>query len=347
MVLVVAAASAVAVRLARALALRKALLDIPNERSSHRQPVPRLGGAAFMPVVLLAIGLLAPREPGLAGVVPALLGGAFVLYAVSLADDLLTLPAVLRLAVQAAAALAVLFFLRGQWPALSAARTGSLAVLLDASSPGFWLLAIWIVGLANIYNFMDGIDGIAGIQAVAAGGFWLALGLHLPAPVLATVGACVVAGALGFLSLNWPPAKIFMGDAGSTVLGYLFAAAPLVAMVEIKVRVRPDALLFAGALAVWPFLLDGVFTILRRLRRGENILEAHRSHLYQRLVIAGWSHRRVTLLYGALAAVGGVLAWGVVLEARFMLVVAPGVTAVGFAAVWWWTSQAERAAAMR
>jgi UDP-N-acetylmuramyl pentapeptide phosphotransferase/UDP-N-acetylglucosamine-1-phosphate transferase len=180
---------------------------------------------------------------------------------------------------------------------------------------GYWLLALWFVGLVNVYNFMDGIDGIAGLQAVVAGVAWAIIGTVLSLPLVQLTGAVIASAALGFLTLNWHPAKIFMGDAGSTVLGFLFATLPFLATVEGGERLgaRGERLeltrsLIIGAILVWPFLADGIFTFLRRLKNRENVLQAHRSHLYQRLVIAGHSHTRVTVTYGCLAFLGAVLA---------------------------------------
>jgi len=164
------------------------------------------------------------------------------------------------------------------------------------------LAFLWLVGLTNAYNFMDGIDGIAGGQAVVAGLGWAVIGA-MRAEQETVVFALLLAGAsLGFLTRNWPPARVFMGDVGSTFLGFSFAALP------ILVDPVDSHLFLAGVIFVWPFVFDAGFTMLRRLFRGENILQAHRSHLYQRLVITGWSHRAVTLLYAGLAAAGGILA---------------------------------------
>lgn len=204
------------------------------------------------------------------------------------------------------------------------------------------LLTIWIVGALNIYNFMDGIDGIAGIQAVVAGVAWAIFGALLGAPYVAFVGAIVAAGALGFLTLNWPPAKIFMGDAGSTVLGYMFAVMPMLIVVEAKEAGGFDRALLAAALVLWPFLVDGTFTIFRRLRNRENILKAHRSHLYQRLVIAGKSHQQVTLVYGALAVVGALLGWRVLIGAPLAIEVAVLGVGVSFVLLWRWVVSTER-----
>jgi UDP-N-acetylmuramyl pentapeptide phosphotransferase/UDP-N-acetylglucosamine-1-phosphate transferase len=128
------------------------------------------------------------------------------------------------------------------------------------------------------------------------------LGLLTELPMVSALGVLVAGSSLGFLGHNWPPARIFMGDVGSAFLGFTLA------MLAVIGGLADPRLPFAGVLVVWPFVFDATFTILRRLRRGENIFAAHRSHLYQRLVIAGWSHRTVTLLYLALAGIGAVLA---------------------------------------
>jgi UDP-N-acetylmuramyl pentapeptide phosphotransferase/UDP-N-acetylglucosamine-1-phosphate transferase len=165
---------------------------------------------------------------------------------------------------------------------------------------------IWIVGLTNAYNFMDGSDGIAGAQALVAGASWACLGWLAGLPTLAGLGLLLAGGSLGFLLHNWPPARIFMGDVGSAFLGYSFAILPLLALAGQRSLAAASPVL--GLLPVWPFVFDASFTFLRRLRHGENVFAAHRTHLFQRLLIAGFSHRFVLLLYGSLATVGGVAA---------------------------------------
>ncbi len=338
----VAIVAGAAVRAMRWEAQRRALLDRPNDRSSHELPVPRLGGGAFMPVVLVAIFLFAPREAMPSGLLAAFLGGAALLFVVGLIDDVVSLSTGLRFAVHFVAAGAVLAAAAKSWPV--GIEAGWWAGALRPPAWGFWLLGVWIVGVLNLYNFMDGIDGLAGLQAAIAGLAWAIAGVAMSAPWVAMAGAAIAAGATGFLSLNWPKAKIFMGDAGSTVLGFGFATLPLVLVIETKRAARFEILLVAGALVVWPFLADGAFTILRRLRKGENILQAHRSHLYQRLVIAGVSHARVTVIYGALAALGALLAWRVLRGEPFAVTVALAATAMAFVLLWRWTLRRERAA---
>ncbi len=334
--------SALLVRLVRAVAVRRALLDVPNERSSHKVPVPRLGGAAFVPVLLGALVFWADAARVPEGLRWAVVGGAAAMYVVSLLDDVFTLSTGIRFAVQFAAAGAVLATAARAWPAASAMWPW---VPVHPPGLGYWVLCLWIVGLLNIYNFMDGIDGIAGSQAVVAGLGWWWIGTQHGGAFVAGAGLVAAAVAAGFLTQNWPPAKIFMGDAGSTVLGFLFAILPFVAVSETGGAVPFEWAGLAGALLVWPFWADGAFTILRRLKAGENILKAHRSHLYQRLVIAGHPHVLVTAVYAALAAGGAALAPGVAAGSTAALALAAMGVPVAFAGLWFWTGRAERAAA--
>ncbi len=334
----VAVMAGFAVWLVRRVAHRKALLDRPNLRSSHELPVPRLGGAGFIPVVLLAIGALATWDAIPEALLGVFLGGAIVLFGIGLADDFVSLSTGFRFALHFVVAGAVLWMAACYWPT---GEADGVTALLSPPSVGYWVLLLWIVGLLNIYNFMDGIDGLAGMQALVAGAAWAAAGGMLGAPTVALMGVTLAAGGLGFLAWNWPPAKIFMGDAGSTVLGYAFAVLPLLFAVEAPKEVKFDRVLLAGAMVVWPFVADGGFTILRRLRKGENIFRAHRSHLYQRLVMAGVSHRKVTIVYGALALGGVGLAWRLVVGAPYAVPGALVAVSVAFGLLWRWVVRCE------
>jgi len=150
---------------------------------------------------------------------------------------------------------------------------------------------------------MDGIDGIAGITAAAAGGALAAAAGFLGLEPLAVVSLAFAAASVGFLACNWPPARIFMGDVGSAFCGFMIAVLPLAGG-----RVAAASLVPVVAITMWPFIFDTAFTLCRRLSRRENVFQAHRSHLYQRLVIAGWSHRAVSSLYGGLSAMAAVIA---------------------------------------
>jgi Fuc2NAc and GlcNAc transferase len=270
---------------------RRHLLDRVTERSSHRIPTPRGGGLG----VVMAIMLLWP-----ALVVSGAYGHGIVVWIAAIAilslagigwwDDHGGLPARWRLLGQGVCATAVVivygspvsievFGLHLGWPQWIS--TG-LAVIG----------AVWLV---NLTNFMDGIDGLAGAQgAVGCLGIWLLLPYD---PLVSPLLLITAGGCFGFLFFNWPPAKIFLGDVGSTVLGFVFAIGILSAL-------RAGIPLEAAVLPVGPFFADATMTLLRRAWRQERLGEAHRSHCYQRLSRAWGSHRPVTLLFTALA-VGG------------------------------------------
>jgi UDP-N-acetylmuramyl pentapeptide phosphotransferase/UDP-N-acetylglucosamine-1-phosphate transferase len=282
----------------RRYAVRHEIFDIPGERSSHSQPVPRGGGLAIVIVSMIGLMIAWAFHPAWPSpVFFTYLLGSVLISGVSWLDDLRSLPNRIRFSVHTIVSLLLLGGI-GYWSTVILPGLGQL----NLGWIGIPITFFWIIGLINAYNFMDGIDGIAGGQGVIAGLGWAILG-WLSHQYLATVlGLLLVACNLGFLSHNWPPARIFMGDAGSAFLGYTFAALPIIAA-------RDDPrLIFSGILLLWPFIFDTIFTFLRRLLRGEKVFEAHRSHLYQRLVIAGYSHRFVTLLYIGLAFVGLVLA---------------------------------------
>ena len=275
--------------------LRRRLLDQPNARSSHRQPTPRAGGVAFVLVAAASsvIGSLAALAavPGFVGDQLAL----FVLFLVSLPlavvgflDDHHNLPAGLRYGAQLATAL-LLILLSPLARALPAALAvvGQLGWMLPL--PAFIVLLIAVTAVINFTNFMDGLDGlVAGCMAVTIAA--LAIALAAPWPLWALVGALI-----GFLLWNWSPAKVFMGDVGSTFLGAVFAG------LVLQAPSWPEAL---GLLLVaTPMLGDACLCVPRRLLAGQRVFQAHRLHLFQRLHQAGWSHARVSSLYIAATAV--------------------------------------------
>ena len=262
-------------------------IDVPNERSSHRRPTPRGGGIGI--IVAIAVGYAAMIAFRVASPPVEIMLAVLAMALTGLIDDWRHLPVLVRFGLQLAAAGMIVYRLgpidRVPLPAPLDLRLGFLGI---AGS------IFWLVGVANVYNFLDGIDGYAGLQ-----GFLAAAGVALLAPdaPTAAVGACCAGACLGFLLHNWHPAKVFMGDVGSLALGFLFAALPF----AHSTAARP-AVAYAMSLFLWFFLADGLFTLLRRLYRGQRIWTAHRSHLYQRLTIAGMSHSRVVSTVGIAAA---------------------------------------------
>lgn len=288
-------ASWVLVGTIRTLALRRGVLDIPNARSSHVRPTPRLGGVGIVAAVVVPVVAVAAGAGLLTREIVVVLALATTVSLVSLLDDLRGLPAVTRLLVHlATAALAVAYL--GPLDVVVPGVTGGVA----RSAVAHGLTVVWIAGFINAFNFMDGTDGIAAGQAIVAATGWGIAGWWLNEPGLALLGAAVAAASAGFLPHNWSPATIFMGDVGSAFLGFLLATLPL--LVD-----SPRPLLTAW-LPVWPFVFDTTITLARRAHRGENLLAAHRSHLYQRLTQSGWPHGRAAILYSALALAGVIVA---------------------------------------
>ena len=269
-----ALASALLVNLIRQR-LRTALLDIPNQRSSHTTPTPRGGGLGFWVAFLLALPLLLWLQPDLSpltvvSVVVVLLPLALVGYL----DDLHSLPARTRYGVQViSAALAIYCFGPFPQPWLSALGLGGTVLTVAFTVVGF-------TALVNLTNFMDGLDGLVGSVSLVQFAF---LAGYLPQPLWGILAAALV----GFLWWNWPPAKIFMGDVGSTTLGGALGVALLMA---------PSQQWSLLAITL-PITGDAIYTLFRRLFRRENLFKAHRTHLYQRLHQRGLPSVAITLGY--------------------------------------------------
>lgn len=282
------------VELVRRWGLRRRVLDIPNERSSHTSPVPRAGGIGIVSTVIG--GYLADSLIGGYPISWGFLIGGVLVAAVSFIDDLRDLPFYVRLFAHSIAA-ALLIADSGAVTEISFSFSGSSVSLGLLAVPLTFGAILWMI---NAYNFMDGIDGIAGLQALVAAAGWVIFAAIFGDNEVKWLALSIGGSAIGFLVLNWSPARIFMGDVGSAFLGFAFAALPLLAFNTPNVP-RGLVPLFA-LLVVFPFVFDTVFTFARRLTNREKVWKAHRSHLYQRMVINGASHANVSLLYGALAA---------------------------------------------
>ena len=263
------------------------ILDHPNERSLHDRPVPRGGGLAILIAVGVcgaAVALFYPAR-GLVG-----MGlGALIVSVVSFIDDRHSITPAGRLVAHVAASAAILysgFFLHGlefpgmswDWPPIA----------------GAVLSAVFIVWMINLYNFMDGMDGFAGGMAVFGFGTFAVMGWTAGHDAFLAVSLIIAAASAGFLFFNFPPARIFMGDVGSSTLGLLAATLSLWGT-------RDGVFPFWIALLVFsPFIVDATVTLFRRLLRGDKIWQAHKTHFYQRLVQAGWGHRKTVLFEYAL-----------------------------------------------
>ena len=292
-------ASFLGVGLFRKWVARKELLDHPNERSSHTVPTPTGAGLVIVLLVLGCLITFGVAFSQLRSVFYIAIGAALISF-VSWLDDLKPLPSAVRFGVHGVAAVIAIWGF-GHFQSMLLPGVG----FVTFGSLGIPITFIWIVGLTNAYNFMDGIDGIAGIEAIVAGSGWAVVGWLVDQPIVTFTGIFLASASCGFLIHNWQPAKIFMGDVGSAFLGYLFA---ILSLVLLDSTPSQDNAFLIGILVVWPFVFDTLLTFFRRLYRRENVFAAHRSHLYQRLVIAGNSHQKITIIYGLLGLAGPLLA---------------------------------------
>jgi UDP-N-acetylmuramyl pentapeptide phosphotransferase/UDP-N-acetylglucosamine-1-phosphate transferase len=280
----------------RSYAHRQQILDRPNERSSHAVPTPRGGGMAIA-LLVLGVGIWAATESGLTRGLIYITGAGIIAW-LGWRDDLRSLSPRVRFAMQGIVA-AISIWGLGYFKIVTIPMIGELQLGVI----GIVITFLWMIGLTNAYNFMDGIDGLAGGVALSAGIGWMWLASNMHNSFAFWVALAIAAGSLGFLGHNWSPARIFMGDVGSTFLGYSFAVLPLISSDQ-----SGDALML-GTLLMWTIIMDAGVTFIQRLIKRENVFAAHRSHLYQRLVIAGYRHETVSSLYVLLTLVAGFLSY--------------------------------------
>ena len=266
-------------------ALRNAILDIPNARSSHAVPTPRGGGLAIVVAFLGAVALLAAAGWLQVNTAFVLIAGGGGVAAAGYMDDRKALPASVRFCVHIIAA------------TLAVVVVGGITqqTLNNMGLQGVWagsLLALMaLTWSTNLFNFMDGIDGIAGSESVFVGGAGALLNWRYDGDVDLTAAMLALAAAtLGFLIWNWPPARIFMGDVGSGFLGFTLAVLGLSASRHGGIPVEVWAIL-SGV-----FLVDATVTLLTRIVRGDRWFEAHRTHAYQNLASRWQAHLPVTAL---------------------------------------------------
>lgn len=272
---------------------RLRVLDHPNERSSHDEPVIRGGGIAFALASVLTFRIVV--GPGLADAAVGVVVAAVALGTVGLAEDLWGVASLPRFMLQLVAGALALVWL-----------------LSDLSGPLTWRVAFALgclfalASYANAFNFMDGINGISAVQSIVAGAAWAWLGHVRDVDALVWGGSILAGASLGFLPYNFPKARLFLGDVGSYFIGGWQAA---LVVVGLRAGLPPEAV--AAPLAL--YLADTGTTLLRRVAAGEAWHRPHRDHTYQRLIRRGWSHPRTTSLVGSLVATCsllGILALG-------------------------------------
>jgi FlaA1/EpsC-like NDP-sugar epimerase/UDP-N-acetylmuramyl pentapeptide phosphotransferase/UDP-N-acetylglucosamine-1-phosphate transferase len=253
----------VALRLLMLPRAQRWFLDLPNHRSLHANPIPRVGGIAMIPAALVSVALWA-------GYFEIVLVAA-ALMALSLLDDWRDVSASARLLGHLACAFAAVWLLLPDMPVVYVI-----------------VLTVAVAWVTNLFNFMDGADGLAGGMALIGFGAYAAAAAPTHSP-LAAAALAVSGAAAAFLLFNFPPARVFMGDAGSIPLGFLAAVLGLIGW---RAGLWP---LWFPLVVFGPFTVDASVTLARRMVRGERVWEAHRSHYYQRLILSGWTHRRAAL----------------------------------------------------
>lgn len=300
--------------------LKRQVIDLPNERSSHTVPTPRGGGLVIVITTLIvALVSMFLAKNWLQGVVFVLVGSGVAW--IGWQDDVKSLSPKVRFLFQAIAATLTVVGL-GYFDAITIPLFGELKLGIV----GIPITILWIMGLINAYNFMDGIDGISGSVALTAAlGWMLFLGVtgNFSSPVF-WIALAIAATNLGFLGHNWPPARIFIGDVASTFLGFCFAVLPLLTVNQIE-----DSFLL-GVIVMWAYILDTAITFLRRLVKGEQVFSAHRTHIYQRLVISGYQVSSITSLYLLFTSLGVILAYAWILKLAF----APAAIIIGLPVLW-------------
>jgi UDP-N-acetylmuramyl pentapeptide phosphotransferase/UDP-N-acetylglucosamine-1-phosphate transferase len=285
----------------RNVAHRRGLLDVPNDASSHKVPTPRNGGFA----VFLGIVAAFPWALGAAHM-SVLFAMTLMTAALPAIDEFRPLPRALRFVIQLGMAVATVFVLELtnlsiSLPFAGRHELGALATVLAI---------VWLVGVVNTYNFMDGLNGLASTAAIICGATQAILFLQHHDTGAAIVALGLAAAAAGFVPWNLPSGSVFMGDVGSATLGFLLAVLSL-RLIQDGVPVLP------AILPVASFCSDAFITIVRRAAAGERFFATrHRSHYYQWLNQQGWSHTGVTALWALLVVAASIaaLAYGALPE---------------------------------
>ena len=278
------------------------IYDVPNERSSHSRITPKGGGigigVAYLAGILL-IQIIGNKTPLYSSYFRGFFAASFMIAGLAFFDDLRTVSFRIRLGGY------ILATVVAMWAGIVIDVTHF--PLFGEVHWGWWaypLTLLWVVGLTNSYNFMDGLDGLASSTAVIAALFLAIISFQRGSHFIYLTSLVLAAASFGFLVFNWSPAKIFMGDIGSTFLGFAFAT---MAVIAARYDLSHTSL-FVVPLLLFHFIFDTLFTFIRRLLAGEHVFLAHRSHLYQLLNQLGYSHKQVASIYSVMAICQGVAA---------------------------------------
>ncbi|BBB91508.1 MAG TPA: MraY family glycosyltransferase [Methylomusa anaerophila] len=277
------------------LAIKAGALDAPDARKVHKTPIPRMGGLAIYFGFVLAVlsSMHVSRE------ICGLLLGGTVILAVGIIDDLKQLSAKVKLLGQiTAAGILVLFNIRIDW------ITNPFGDMLYVDYLSVPLTILWVVGLTNTVNLIDGLDGLAAGVSTIASITILLVALEQNFWTVAILTAALAGSALGFLQHNFNPAKIFMGDTGSMFLGYILAAVSILGAVKSATTIA----LVVPIVALGLPIMDTAFAIIRRYTSGRPIFKPDKGHLHHRLLAMGLSQKQAVLLMYVISSCLGVSA---------------------------------------
>ena len=293
----------IATTLVTRLMLKVGIMALPNHRSSHDKPTPSGGGVGAVAVITVAISLycLWGGDDGTNSLaIFWLLGGSLIVAVAGFVDDIGKLPNFKTKLFLQISAVMVLF-------------AGDLVInqitlpFIGTINLGWWgypITLIWVVGLTNAFNFMDGLDGMAGCTAIVSAFFYSIIAFQEGAIHIFVISYIIVASVTGFMPFNFPKARLFMGDVGSQFLGFLFAGLSVFTLAANG----PKVAFWIMPILFLHFIFDTTYTFIRRLGAKENITDAHRSHLYQLLNRMGWSHVQVSSLYALFCVMQGITA---------------------------------------
>jgi UDP-GlcNAc:undecaprenyl-phosphate GlcNAc-1-phosphate transferase len=276
------------------------IMDVPNQRSMHTKSTPKSGGVAIVATFL--VGSLTIYNLAAIARIDAIyfwtfITGGIALALVSFYDDIRQKPFLAKLLAQLICAvgimLAGLLLRRAYIPFVGEIDLGFL---------GYFVTLIWVVGLTNTYNFMDGMDGLAGGVGLIAACFMCAIAFFSGSAYVYLTSYVLVASLAGFLIFNLPPARIFMGDVGSAFVGYTFA---VLALIGASLD-RGHLSFYVIPLLLFQFIFDTFFTFARRACNRDKVFLPHRTHLYQLLPGLGYSHRQVLVFYCVVAIAQGI-----------------------------------------
>ncbi|MCA9841285.1 MAG: undecaprenyl/decaprenyl-phosphate alpha-N-acetylglucosaminyl 1-phosphate transferase [Cyanobacteria bacterium HKST-UBA03] len=293
-------ASGILTPIIRSWAIDAGLYDIPNDRKIHKYPIPRLGGVAIWGGFLAALALMSlafRNQLGDATIIGTILGGTIIFF-VGLIDDIYNLSPYLKLFGQMLAAL-VAINMGVHITALD--LPFSKILLLQILSVPFTL--VWLIGVSNAFNFIDGVDGLAGGVTMISALTMAVVGLYMNQPVAALVSACLAGATLGFLNFNFYPARIFMGDSGALFCGFVLACISITGVLKTLTM----SMLLPVVVLTVP-ILDITFSTLRRLFKLQSPFQADADHLHHRLLKAGLSQLWVVFALYGICAVAGMLA---------------------------------------